>query len=268
MAGNLNSSKAFKVVLILTLGVILAFGGIFLWKNDFNLSFLSHAGTSKTSHIVVLGDYTKRKQTHFTLETHSTLEKELGRTLSYVNVLGDEVTLPLKDQTVTAYQKLPQPISGKVAFIVLSGQETVRRGLKNGNSPHAIAAKFENDLQNMLSLASDRPGVFPDGITLYVSDFYDVTDGLYNTPSCIKKYPYESSAQLTTLKAEMNKVTSKFAEDNIGKVSIVPLSEAVVGHAAGSASTSIKWFNNCDELNDLGKEEFSNLFVKKIAASK
>lgn len=256
-----NKKKLFKAAGILAIGALLTAGGLFLWQNQFNIIFAPKASTNTVQAAIVIGEVGGNPQSYGKLVVEE-LNKQASKKIEFVSRAETGIaTTSLRDQTVFGYNDVTKPITDHIYFLAITGRSSFVDALKKKEAPQLAASKVTKQITDMVELAASRPGVFPEGFTLFIAAFPDPLNGTGNTQSC--------GGQVTNQDAEYTKELYQAISTAIKntktvypqQIQLVDTETTFKAHGVGAKES---WFSSCLSLNDTGEMELSKLFLSVI----
>lgn len=263
---NGNKKKVARSLGVLVIGAILTGGGIFLWQNEFNISLFSSASTSTVQAVVLLGETSEEGIPTYTLGVTKYLNAKQPQAIEHISRAEDGTSVStLRDQAVLAYNDITKPITRHVIFFVISGRNTLVKGISANESVTSIATKITKEVSDLIELAAARPGVFPAGFTIYLATLPDPLDGTGDTTLCKGVIPNYGKEYTKGVLKEINASLRSVAAIYPLNISLVELDKDFLNHGLTSAQP---WFADCLTLNDKGNSALETSFTKAVQLRK
>lgn len=198
----------------------------------------------------------------------------LNPALTYINVAvaGDDTATLRDTQLPQVSAALTYPVRGPTTVVVTIGGNDLKNQIRPGAvaSGETLQAALAN-LRVMVGFFRDAHR-FPDGVAIYLSDLFDLTDGMDTAHNCV------DGLVLPGFSAAVNDWNRAYAA--LGReqhITVVPIAQAFQGHAFNYSNRLGRHYNrkdptlwissrDCLHPNNRGHRELRDGFWKAINA--
>lgn len=170
-----------KAIMISIMGIFAIVAGIFVWQQPLYFAKDSSAGNATLDTLILIdAQQSEVLKSELTIQVRNSYNSAT-RILSAPPTSATITPQGLRQQLVDVFSFNPLKIEGKASIIVILTPESINRTSKDA---------IQEELETFTNFLANRPGVFPQGYSLYITT---VTDS-----SCLQSIEYSQLLAIYT----------------------------------------------------------------------
>jgi len=257
-----NNKRISKAVSILAIGAILTAGGMFLWRNQFDFSLFSSASSKTIQTVMNLGEKSTQEKPQHAIQVVNLLTASQRKPPELIDRSESSTIISsLRDQAVLSYNDASKPITDHVYILIRTGKNAAIKGITEKDPVTTVSTKVSKEITTLIDLLTARPGVFPEGYTIFVATLPDPTDGTGDVSRCSGLIPNNGADYIKGVFNSVNAAIENTAAIYPTSIRIVDIESLFKGHGV---NTSDSWFRDCATINEKGETEVAKEFAKVI----